>query len=234
MEEVILDLVPREVSGKAVKHLRREGTVPAVIHDHGKASVMVMGPYLAMAKAYHQAGKHHPLQLKVSGKRYTALIKDVDIDPKKHQVRHVVFNAVKANEKVTAQIPVRIHFDEGNEVTPAERSGLIVLHQLDTVEVEAIPTKLPDVLEFDGEKLINVGDHATGADLLIPEGVELKTDPTQSLATVFEPGALQAANESAGGTGEEEAPQEAAEPAEGGAEAGEAAPKENQPEAKGE
>ena len=42
MEEIAISLERRDVTGKAVKHLRRQGFVPAVIHDHGKDSVVVM------------------------------------------------------------------------------------------------------------------------------------------------------------------------------------------------
>ncbi len=214
-EEVLLELKKREVTGKAVKRLRKEGVVPAVIHDHGKASVHVEGDYMDILRAYQKAGKHHPISLKAGDKKFTALIRDVDFDPKKHQLRHVVFNAVKANEKVDAEVPVRIRYVEGEESTPAERAGLIVLHQLDVVEVEALPRDLPDVLEFDGEKLVEAGDSVTVADLIVPEGVTVKTEPTHPLATVFEPSALQAANDAAGGEAEEET---AAEEAEAGAE----------------
>lgn len=204
MEDIILKLEAREVTGKAVKHLRSEGQVPAVVHDHGKPSVHVSGEYVAVVKAYKAAGKHHPVKLKAGEKNYTALIKQVDIDPKRRTLRHVVFNAVKANEKVTAEVPVHIKLDEGNEVTPAERAGLVVLHQSEAVEIEATPSKIPDFLEFDGEKLVEVGDHATAADLIIPEGVTLKTDTAHQLAAVFEPSALAAANDAAGGDATDE------------------------------
>jgi large subunit ribosomal protein L25 len=215
MEEVILEVKKREVTGKAVKRLRQDGQVPAVIHDHGKESVHVQGAYLEVLRAYQKAGKHHPVSLKAGDQHYTVLIRNVDIDPRRHELRHVVFNAVKANEKVDAEIPVRIRYDEGNDSSPAERAGLVVLHQLEAVEVEALPRDLPDVLEFNGEKLVAVGDHATVADLVIPAGVTIKTDPSHPLATVFEPSALQAANDAAGGDAEEEAPAEEGEAAEG-------------------
>jgi large subunit ribosomal protein L25 len=203
MEEVILTLDARDVTGKQVKKLRAAGQVPAVIHDHGKDSVVVMGPYVEVLKAYQRAGKHHPVSVKAGGKHYTALIKSADFDPKKHLLRHIVFNAVKANEKVTAEIPVRMHLDEDNDSTPAERNSLIVLHNAEVVEVEAVAKDLPDFLEFDGEKLVEVGDTATVADLIIPKGVEVKAEPTQTLSTVFEPSALAAANDAAGGDDEE-------------------------------
>jgi large subunit ribosomal protein L25 len=203
MEEITLELEKREIMGKAVKHLRADGQVPAVIHDHGKPSIIVSGPYLEMLKAYQKAGRHHPVSVKAGGKHYMALIKSAEFDPKKHQLRHVVFNAVKANEKVTAEIPVRIKLAEGNDATPAERAGLVVLDQLSEVEIEAVPSKLPEFLEFDGEKLVAVGDQATVADLVIPDGVVVKTEDTHPLATVFEPAALQAANDAVGGTADE-------------------------------
>lgn len=206
MQEIVLNLEAREVTGKAVKKLREQKMVPAVIHDHGKPSIVVMGPYLEMAKAYQRAGKHHPVSLKAGGKHFTALIKQADFDPKKHALRHVVFNAVKANEKVTAEIPVRIKFAEENEASPAERAGLVVLHQLEAVEIEALPKDLPEALFFDGEKLVEAGDSVTVAELIIPAGVTLKTEPAHPLATVFEPSALQAANDAAGGDADDDVP----------------------------
>ncbi len=202
-DTISLDLQPREIVGKAVKHLRRDGFVPAVIHDHGKESIHVQADYTAMYKVWQKAGKHHPVQITSGDLSFVALIKTAEFDPRKHRLTHVVFNAVDKNQKVEAEIPVRPRYAEGNESSPAERSGLIVLSQLDEVEVRAIATKLPDFLEYDAEKLIEIGDHATVADLIVPEGVEIETDGSHAIATVYEPSALAAANDAAGGEAEE-------------------------------
>ncbi len=199
MDKVLLELATRDVTGKAVKRLRAEGQVPAVIHDHGKASIVVMAPYNELYRVYREAGKHHPVSLKAGGHTYTALIKQATFDPKKNKLTHIVFNAVKANQPVTAEVPVHVVYDEGNDASPAERAGLIVLHQLESVEVEALPRDLPDALTFSGEKLVAVGDQATVADLTVPSGVTVKAEPEHVLATVFEPSALAAANDAAGG-----------------------------------
>ncbi len=220
MQNVTVNYKKREVTGKAVKRLRLDGQVPAVIHDHGKASQVVQVEYQEMAKTYRTAGRHHPVSLEGDGHHYTAIIKHATFDPKKNNISHVVFNAVKADEKVETTVPVRPKYDEGNEQSPAERAGLIVLHNTESVEVEALPKNLPDVLEFDAEQLVAVGDHATVAQLVVPNGVTVKTDPSVTLATVFEPSALQAANDAAGGDAEEAAPAE--ETAEGAAEAADA------------
>lgn len=200
---ISLTLQDRTTTGKAVKHLRKAGTLPAVIHDHGKPSLNVQAEFVPLNKVWQQAGKHHPVALKLGSKSFTALIKDASFDPKKHLLTHVVFNAVNANETVEAEIPVHAKYDEGNESSPAERSGFLVLSQLDTVTVEAIASKLPDVLYYDAEKLVEVGDHATVADLVIPSGVVVKVDAEHAIATVYEPSALAAANEAAGGDAED-------------------------------
>ena len=222
-DAINLTLETRDVTGKAVKHLRREGTVPAVIHDHGKDSVIVQADYAALYKVWQQAGKHHPVNLKAGDKTFTALIKTADFDPKKHQLRHVVFNAVRANEKVEAEVPIHVRYDEGNDSSPAERNGLIVLSHLDTVQVKAIPSKLPDFLEYDAEKLVEIGDNITVADLVVPEDVEIVTEAEHSVATVYEPSALQAANEAAAGEAEAETESETVEEGEVGTAEGEEA-----------
>lgn len=208
MDKVTLTLKDREVTGKAVKQLRRDGMVPAVIHDHGKPSIVVQGEYLKVEKAYKKAGRSQPLTLKTDDKQYTALIKNITYDPKKGLLSHVVFNAVKANEKVTAEVPVRIRLAEGDEQTPAEQAGLVVLNQTEVVEVEALPRNLPEELFVDGTKLVEPGDSVTVADIEVPENVVIKTEETSPVATAYEPSALQAAEpepEEPGEEGEENA-----------------------------
>jgi large subunit ribosomal protein L25 len=80
----------------------------------------------------------------------------------------------------------------------------MVLSTAESTIVEALANKLPDVLYYDAEKLVEVGDHVTIADLIVPEGVEVKAEATQGIASVFEPSAVAAANDAAGGDAEED------------------------------
>ena len=214
-DAINLDLEPRKVLGKAVKHLRKEGKVPAVIHDHGRPSIIVEVDGMTMLKVYQQAGKHHPINLNTGGKTFTAMIKTIEFEPRKHRLNHVVFNAVAADQVVEAEIPVEPKYAEGDEASPAEKSGLIVLNNLDSVEVEALPKNLPDVIYYDAAKLVEIGDHVTVADLIIPAAVTVTTEASHAIATVYEPSALQAANDAAGGTEEEVVTETSEEEAEG-------------------
>lgn len=203
-DTISLSVQAREVTGKQVRQLRRSDIVPAVIHNHGKESVNVQADYNTIMKTYRVAGRHHPVELTADGKKYLAIIKNATFEPKKNRLTHVVFNAVNANQKVEAEVPVKPRYDGENDSSPAERASLMVLTNLDQVLVEAVPSKLPDTLYYDAEKLVNVGDHVSVADLLVPEDVEVKTEADHAIATVYEPSAVAAANDEAGGDAEAE------------------------------
>jgi large subunit ribosomal protein L25 len=183
-DDITVQLDKREVLGKGLAKLRHDGLVPAVIHDHGKDSIHVMGDFAKLVKVFSTAGKHHPVQLKVDGKQHLALIKDVDFEPTKHRMRHVVFQAIKQNEAVEAEIPVTFVADA--EI-PAEKVSLLVLKQLDHVEVKALPKDLPDELQVDPSVLAEVGDNLTVADIKAPEGVTILTPPETQIAIVEMP-----------------------------------------------
>lgn len=180
---ITLTLEKREVIGKGLGKLRQGGVVPAVLHNHGKESVHVMAPYGELAKAFQEVGKQQPLTLTVDSKKYMALIKDVDFEPRKHTIRHVVFNAIKANEKQQTEVPV--HFTEDAEI-PAEKAGLMVIRTLDAVEIEALPKDLVDEIVIDPSGLTEIGDKLTVADLKAPAGVTILTEADHSIAVVEE------------------------------------------------
>lgn len=181
-DTITLKLTERTEMGKAVKALRRSGMVPANIYERGHDSVAVSAPFTDLTKVYRQAGKHHPVELTLGSKKYLAMIKDVDVDPTKGWVRHIGFHAINKNETVTADIPVHVIGE-----VPAERMSLLVLHTLDTVEVQALPADLPDELTVDGTKLVEIGDKLSVGDIVAPTGVKILTEPEQTVAVVEEP-----------------------------------------------
>jgi large subunit ribosomal protein L25 len=176
-----VDLTERGTVRKGLGQLRRDGMTPAVIHNHGKDSVLVMAPEVTLTKVYNAAGKHHPLELKVGADKYLALIKDAHYNPVKRSIEHVVFQAINRNEKVETEVPIHL---EGE--APAEKVGLMILRQLDTVQIEAFPRNLPDQLLVDASKLAELHDTITVADIVVPEGVTILTNADHPIAAVVE------------------------------------------------
>ena len=173
----------RDVFGKKLRTLRRAGYVPAVLHNHGQDSIHVSIEEKALQKVYNEAGKHHPLEISIEGgDKHTALIKDVNFEPAKAKMRHVVFQLVRANEKVEALIPLELIGE-----IPAEKVGLQVIEQLKEVEVRGIPKNLVDKIEVDASVLVEEGDTIMTSSLVLPEGLELVSDTVQLIASVEAP-----------------------------------------------
>lgn len=204
-DQIVIELNKRDVLGKKVKQLRKTGIIPAVIHNHGQESIIVQGDFKTINNAYWKAGKHHPIIVKIGSQEFTTLIKDVFFDHRHQDISHVVFNAVRADQEVEAEVPIKPRFDEGNEASPAERAGLMILNQIEKITIQALPENIPDVLYYDAERLVKVGDHLKASDLILPEGVKLPEDHQDvQLVAVFEPSAVAAANDQAGGSEEVE------------------------------
>lgn len=213
-DRITLKIEKRQAHGKKVKALRKTGITPGVVYGAGMEPMAIQAESGEMLRVVYAAGKHSPVQL-AGSKRQIAMIKDVDFDPTKHGVvRHVAFHAVNENDPVEAEVPIQL---VGEGESPAERAGLIVLQALEKLEIKALPLDLPEKLEVSIEGLVNEGDRVIVRDIKLPEGVEIverddgraeeegEEKPTVFdlvIASVYEPGALQAANEAAAGEAE--------------------------------
>lgn len=214
-DKINLTLETRELQGKKVRQLRSQGLVPAIIYGHGMDPVSVQAPLNVVEKVVREAGRHTPVHLTIGSKKKIAMIKDVDVEPVKASIRHVSFHAVKQNEPVVAEIPIRL-IGEGE--SEAERVGLVVLQAIEKIEVKALPLNLPEALELSILNLKEAGDQVTIGDIELPDNVELvehltghESEEDESprlvdlvVASTYEPSALQAANEAAGGDAEDD------------------------------
>lgn len=216
-DKVTLKVDERSVRGKKVTTLRQQEIVPGIVYGPGIEPITVQVARGLMEKTFVAAGKHAPVHLTIGSKKKIAMIKDIERDPVRHQIRHVSFHAVKANEPVIAEVPVRL---VGEGESEAEKAGLIVLQALEKIEVRALPMDLPDAVEVSIVELREAGEKVTLDDAVLPEGVEFvdrddghhdnpdEERPSvtdQMVASVWEPAALQAANEAAAGDAEDEA-----------------------------
>ena len=230
-DKISIELAKREVHGKKVTKLRREGITPVVVYGAGIEPVSAQVESGVMAKVFSAAGYHAPVHITVDGTKKIAMIKDVDIDHVRKQIRHVAFHAVKQNQPVEAEVAVRL---VGEGESEAEKAGLVVLQAVDHVLVKALPMDLPEAVEVDITGLKEAGDRVTLGDAKLPSGVEFVEHETHHgdedeekpritdlmVASVWEPAALQAANEAAAGDATEETPaEETEEAAEGETEA---------------
>lgn len=225
--KITLKVSERTVHGKKVKGLRREGIVPIVVYGPGMEPKSVQAPYNDVDKVVKAAGKHTPVHITLDDKKKIAMVKEISINPGKNRIDHVAFHAVRQNKPIEAEVPVRL---VGEGESEAERAGLIILQNIDSLQVKALPLEMPDALELDIHHLKEAGEKVLVADIKLPENVELvdhndghededeeEEKPSildLQVASVWEPSALQAANEAAAGEATDETEVEAEQGAE--------------------
>lgn len=224
-DKITLKVSEREVHGKKVRQLRHDGVVPGVVYGPGMDPVAIQVDQVLMAKVYAAAGKHAPVHITIGDKKKIAMIKDVKVDNVKRRINHVSFHAVRQNKPVEAEVPIHL---VGEGESEAERSGLIVLKTLESLQVKALPMDLPDALEVSIVHLKEAGERVLVSDIKVADNVEIVDNDDghheedeesnsvmdQVVASVWEPSALQAANEATGGDAEDESEVEAEQGAE--------------------
>ncbi len=218
-----LKVAPREVFGKKVKVLRREGLTPANIYGHNVESRAIQVETEELRHVLKSAGRNDIVYLRLDGDDpRPTFVRDIQQHPVTDAIQHVDFLQISLREKVRADVPIHLV-----GLSPAvDTYGGILMHGLDHVTVEALPTEVPSFLEIDVSPLTEINQALHVSDLDLPDGITLLTDVEQVVAKVAPP-AVEPVEEvpeeeeeleegEAAPEGEEEAPQEKA--AEGDAE----------------
>lgn len=209
MHDISLNLHKRDAHGKKVTGIRMSGFVPSVVYGGHDVPVSTQSPAVETAKVVREAGKHTPVHLSIDGKKKLAIIKSVEMDPVKHRILHVAFHAIKQNDIITTEVPIIL---TGQGESAAEKAGLIVLQAIETIEVKAKPADLPESIELSIVDLATDEDKITLHDVKLPKNVEfadVEQDLDLVVANVYEPAALEAANEAAAGDAVDESAVEA-------------------------
>lgn len=204
MSDISLKLDERTAEGKKLAKLRQDGITPSVVYGGHEDPISTQSGLVETLKVVHAAGKHTPINLVIDGKKKLAIIKAIDFDPVNHKLRHVAFHTIKQNDIITTEVQIELI---GQGTSEAERLGLVILQAIETIEIKAKPADLPESLELSIANLVTVDDKLMISDLELPKGVEfadIDQDMDLVIANVYEPGALQAANEAAGGEAEPE------------------------------
>jgi len=185
----------RDSFGKGfARRLRAAGKIPAVIYGHGTEPVHVALPGHQMSLLVRRANA--VLELDVNGKEQLTLVKDVQKDPVHQVIEHIDLLVVKKGEKIEVEVPVVV---EG-ESAP----GTIANLDATTVTLSVEATHIPQHIEVSVEGLED-GTHITAAELTLPSGAALVSDPELLVVAISVPAATLAAEEEEAAEAEPEA-----------------------------
>jgi len=176
-----LTIQRRDVSGKKVQALRNAGIIPGIIYGkHLDAPIMISCDKNAFIKAYKSGGSSTAITLTGEGFKELALVQDIQLDPIQDYVLHIDFHAVKADEKVTVEVPVVLTGASSIEKLGEGKVQLVK----DTIEVEAFPQDLPHDITIDISTIATINDVIFVKDVTISDKVTILSDPEQALVTV--------------------------------------------------
>ncbi len=179
MADVVLAAeVGRPLGSRAVRRLRREGKIPAVIYGHGSdpLPVAVVARELRIA-LNGDAGANQLLSLDTGSETYLALAREMQRHPVAQTVTHVDFIIVRRDEVISADVPITL---VGEAIEVNHGDGLVD-QQMFTLSINAVPSAIPTSLEVDISSLI-IGGAIRVSDLPLPSGVTTDVDPESAIA----------------------------------------------------
>ena len=208
--EVTIQAEERPGTGKGVaRKLRAVGKVPAVVYGRGMDPLAIAVDRMSLIRAFKtESGRNVLIDVEVGGDTHLTLARELQKDPVRGTILHVDFLKIARDEAIEVDVPIHI---EGE--APGVKEGGVIEHHLWSVKVSCLPGNVPERMEADVSNMI-IGDMLRVADLRVPEGVTMLSNPEDAVLGVVVPQILKV---------EEEVPAEAVEGVEGEVPEGEAA-----------
>ena len=177
MEKVVLKASKRDIAGKQVKALRRAGQLPAVIYGRHLEPISISLDAHSASLALSKLTSSSLVTIDVDGTEYPALVRERQRNYIKGTLLHVDFLAVNLTEELRANVRVEI-----TGVSPAVKDfNAVLVTNITTLEVECLPTDLPERFVVDISVLKQVGDGIRVGDLVVAENVRVLTDPDEMI-----------------------------------------------------
>lgn len=169
--------VREERGSRATRRLRRSGLVPGVLYGatHEEAVSFKVGDRELRRILVDGSAL---IDIEIGGeKSVPAILKDRQLHPVRDEVMHIDFLEVNLSEKIRASVAIEL---EGGDDAPGVKEGGVLDHATREVEIEALPTDIPEQIIVDVSAL-EIGATLSLADVTAPEGVAFTHEPLDEL-----------------------------------------------------
>ena len=182
-ETAQLELEARTEQGsRAMRRLRRAGSVPGVIYGGEGDAVPFAVDALTLRNTLARAGA--VLEVTIgSGQTENVVVKDIQRHPVRGDIIHA--DLLRVRMDVAIQTPVSVEL-LGADEAPGVTEGGVLSQEHREITVEALPGDIPDVIQVDVSKL-DINETLTLASITAPQGVTFVDDPETVLATITPP-----------------------------------------------
>ena len=182
MDRIELKVASREILGKRVKHLRRQGITPVHVFGHGIESLALQCDTKELERVLSRAGQTRLIDLKLAKEKKprTVVVREFDRDWRRGELVHVDFYQVKMEEKIRLEIPVVLIGE-----APALKAKTNMLdHALGTLTVECLPAKIPGSIEVDISYLAELDQAIRVKDITLDKDITVLNNPDLVVAKI--------------------------------------------------
>ena len=182
MDRIELEVASREILGKRVKHLRRQGITPVHVFGHGIESLALQCDTKELERVLSRAGQTRLIDLKLAKEKKprTVVVREFDRDWRRGELVHVDFYQVKMEEKIRLEIPVVLIGE-----APALKAKTNMLdHALGTLTVECLPAKIPGSIEVDISYLAELDQAIRVKDITLDKDITVLNNPDLVVAKI--------------------------------------------------
>lgn len=173
----------RAPGSRASNRLRGEGKIPGVVYGHGTAPIAVAVDGRELRHALNtEAGVNVVLNLTIDGRAHLTMARVLQRHPVRHNVTHVDFQIVKADEVVSAEVPVNLT----GEAVAVHRADGVIEQAMFALTVQATPGRIPSHIDIDISGL-TVGESIRIGDVSLPAGVNTELDPEEAIVVAQGP-----------------------------------------------
>lgn len=191
MEEIVIQANRRDVVGKRVKGLRREGKLPAILYGKHVETMPIEIDHREASRILHGLSPSALIQIQLDGDEHLALVREKQRDVILGTLMHVDFQAVSLTERVRSEVSI----DLIGESPAVKNLGGILVTNVEQLDVEALPRDLPERIEVDVSNLLEIGDAIYVRDLSLPGDVTVHAEPDDVIVVVTIPAAEPEAEE---------------------------------------
>ena len=182
MDQIELKVTHREILGKKVRFLRRQGITPVHVFGHGIDSLALQCDSIELKRVITQAGKTRLINLNIDKEKQprTVVVREVQTEPRTGQSLHVDFYEVKMAEQIKMEVPIILI----GEAPALKSKDNMLVQDLDTLSVECLPAQIPASIEVDVTSLTEPEDTIRVRDLDIDGEITVHNEPEQVVARI--------------------------------------------------
>jgi len=183
VEDLRLKATHRVVLGKKARFLRRQGITPAHLYGHGIESLALQCDTDELVNLVAHAGKTRLVNLEVDGeKSKTTFVREIQRDAITRELLHIDFYQVKRTEKIAVDVPIVLV----GEAPALKSKGRMLVHGINSLSIECLPTNVPPQIDIDITGLEEVGQAVLVKDIILDPEITVHADPEQLVVKISE------------------------------------------------